>query len=395
MFGAVTTALVLTATGVAIVTGSGTLARFSDTEAGGAAVAGSGTVVLGGRSTPVALDYPDLRSGISRTVTLSVDYRGSVPATIQLRLPSGAAPTQCQRSGTTWTDAPLAGSLTITLGTQPATAFCPLLDGTARTVLATVAPRTVTAVPITVRAGGLILAGRNERAAIVVRAVGGFSDQVAGTISISTGSLLGGRAVALSAPAPATVAAPVPPVPPAECTGRYTETVELTAARPRFVAAEDRPGAAGPFLVYGTAGDDLVTGSQAGDCLVGGSGFDILDGASGDDVLLGGDGPDRLTGGAGADLLDGGPDGGTCDADPADRVTSCTVPAPVPEPEPVVPDPVRPADPAPAPEPAPQEQGPAEEPAEPGQPEPEPAPEIAPAEPEPGAGAAEVAPPTG
>lgn len=398
---AVTIVSVLTVLGVGMLVAGGTLARFTDSEAGGSGVAGAATVVLGGRATPVTLDYPNLRASGTRTVSLTVDYRGTVPATIQLRLPSGAAPTSCRSSGLTLIDDVSVGTLTVRLGAQTAVPFCSLLDGTARTILATVNPGTVTTVPITVTVGPLFLLGRTERAAIVVRAVGGFSDQVAGTISISTRTGIGLQAAARSAPAPAVVAAPVPAVPPAECSGPYAETVTLTADRPRFVAAEDRPGAPGPFLVHGTAGDDIVTGSAAGDCLVGGGGADVLDGAAGDDVLLGDDGPDRLTGGPGddrllggagvdeltggpgADVLDGGADGGTCDADPADRVTACTLPAPasLPEPAPApLPEPRAPApEPIPAPSPAaPEEQQPA-----PAQPEPAPAPEIAPAPEEP------------
>ena len=393
--------LALTALGVGIVLGSGTLARFSDSERAGNAVVGAATVVLGGRATPVALNYTGLRASGTRTVNLTVDYRGTVPATIQLRLPSGAQPTSCQRNGNTWTDGLLVGTLNITLGAQPATSFCSLLNGAARTLVATVAPRTTTVVPIKVDVGPVFVTTRTEQAAIVVRAVGGFTDQVAGTITISTTGLLGLRSQSLTTAAPPPVV--VATAPPAECTGTYAETVTLTNERPRFVAAEDRPGAAGPFLVLGTAGDDVVTGSGAGDCLVGGGGFDVLDGAGGDDVLVGGDGADRLTGGPGddrlfggagvdeltggpgADVLDGGVDGGTCDADPADTVTACTVPAPAPLPGPA---PV----PAPLPEPPPAPAPPAPEPAPAPAPEPAPA---APEEPRPAEPAPETAPAPG
>jgi len=50
---------------------------------------------------------------------------------------------------------------------------------------------------------------------------------------------------------------------PSECTDAglttFAENVQLTAAAPRFVAAEDRPGATGPFLVIGTDADDTIT----------------------------------------------------------------------------------------------------------------------------------------
>ena len=240
------------------------------------------------------------------------------------------------------------GSLTLTLGSQPAVPYCSPLDGTARTLVSTVAPNTVTTVPIVATVGGLALLSRTERAAILVRAVGGFADQVAGTITISTGAVIALAAAARTAPTPTSTAAAAaaPATPPAACVAAglttFAETVTLTADRPRFVAAEDRPGAAGPFLVIGTSGDDTVTGSAAGDCVVGGGGDDTVDGQGGDDVVLGGDGADgvdggagndrlygeaaldRLVGGPGADVLDGGADNAACDSDPADTATGCT-----------------------------------------------------------------------
>ena len=242
----------------------------------------------------------------------------------------------------------LVGSLTLALGSQPAVPYCSLLDGTARTLVSTVAPNTVTTVPIVATVGGLALLGRTEKAAILVRAVGGFTDQVAGTITISTGAVIALAAAARTAPTPTSTAAvaAAPATPPAACVAAglttFAETVTLTADRPRFVAAEDRPGAAGPFLVIGTSGDDTVTGSAAGDCVVGGGGDDTIDGQGGDDVVLGGDGADRLDGGAGndrlygeaaldrlvggpgADVLDGGADNAACDSDPADTTSGCT-----------------------------------------------------------------------
>lgn len=303
---AVVLVLAITATGAAFVFGGGTLAAFSDSDKGGGGTARAATVVLGGRSTPLVLDFAGMRSGTTRTVNMTVDYRGTVPATVQFQLPSGATATSCTRSGSTWSDGGLIGTLTIALGSRPAVSYCSLLDGTARTLVTTVDPGTTTVVPVTVSFTGQVLGlvSRSERAAVVVRAVGGFTDRVTGTISITTTGVIGPRSLAVAAPAAARAAAPAPP--PAECTGTYAETVVLTPDRPRFVAAEDRPGAPGPFLVQGTAGDDVVTGSGAGDCLVGGGGADVLDGAGGDDVLLGGDGADRLTGGAGDDRLLGG-----------------------------------------------------------------------------------------
>ncbi|MBW0118735.1 hypothetical protein, partial [Pseudonocardia abyssalis] len=100
------------------------------------------------------------------------------------------------------------------------------------------------------------------------RTSAGATRPVSGTVSITTTGVIGPRSLTVAAPAAARTAAVAAPAP-AECTGSYAETVVLTADRPRFVAAEDRPGAPGPFLVQGTGGDDVVTGSAAGDRLVG------------------------------------------------------------------------------------------------------------------------------
>jgi Ca2+-binding RTX toxin-like protein len=336
-----------------------TLARFSDNENGGTSTAAAATVVLGGQRTATTLPFTGLTSGTSgtKTVNLSVVYKGSVPATIQLQLPSGATATNCVRSGTTYADPLLYRTLTITLGGQAAVPYCSLLDGVARTLVATVQPGTTTVVPITVSAGGLLsLIGRSEAAPIAIRAVGGFTDVVTGTIQITANGLINPNPAPLPAPAGTTSPAAARSArtttavaTPQECTdaglGPFTEAVALTAARPRFVAAEDRPGTAGPFLVLGTDADDTVTGSAAGDCLVGGGGADTIDGLGGGDVLLGGDGDDRidggpgddvlrgaagadrLTGGAGADLIDGGGDGAVCDIGPEDEPgSSCGAP---------------------------------------------------------------------
>ncbi|RZT86361.1 hypothetical protein EV383_3254 [Pseudonocardia sediminis] len=341
--------LLAAAVAVLAVTGTafGTWAAFTDSDRGGSATAGAATVVLGGRAAPPSLSFTGMRTNETRTVPLTVDYRGSVPATISLQLPSGASKTSCIGSGGTLVDPLNIGTLRVTLGSRAAENWCALLDGTARTVLATVAPNTVTTVPVTVTAGTVLL-GRTETAALRIRSVGGFTDQVTGSITIST-TLISGRTAAARAAAPAAVAATPVVTPPAECTAAgltsFAEVVTLTPQNPRFDAARDRPGAAGPFLVLGTSGDDTVVGSATGDCLAGAGGADSLDGAGGadvlvggdgDDTLLGGDGDDRLlgglgvdtlTGGPGADVLDGGADGGTCpDADAADTVTTCTVP---------------------------------------------------------------------
>ena len=228
---------------VAVAVVPGTLARFVDADKGLPGTAAAATVVLGSRGTPPTLTFSAVRSGSPRTVNLTIDYRGSVPATVLLRLPSGATTTSCTGSGSNWSDGLLVGSLTLTLGSQPAVPYCSLLDGTARTLVSTVAPNTVTTVPIVATVGGLALLSRTERAAVLVRAVGGFTDQVAGTITISTGAVIALAAAARTAPTPTSTAAAAaaPATPPAACLAAglttFAETVTLTADRPRFVAA--------------------------------------------------------------------------------------------------------------------------------------------------------------
>jgi hypothetical protein len=170
-----------------------TLARFSDNESAGTSSVAAATVVLGGHGTPVTTAFTGLTSGTSgtRTVNLSVVYKGSVPATIQFQLPSGATGSNCLKTGSTYSDPLLYRTLTITLGSQAAVSYCSLLDGVARTLVTTVQPNTTTVVPITVTAGGLLsLIGRNETAPIAIRAVGGFTDVVTGTIQITASGLI-------------------------------------------------------------------------------------------------------------------------------------------------------------------------------------------------------------
>lgn len=343
----------------------GTWSALTDTDPAPSGSTGAATVVLGGRSAPPTLTFTGLRAGSTTTLPLTVDYRGSVPATISLTFPSTTS-TSCTRSGTTLLDGVLVGSLTVGLGSRATESWCSLLDGQPRTVLATLAPRTTTTVPVTVTVGAVLLATRTEQAVMRIRSAGGFTDQVAGTIRITTSALLGARSARVAS-SPTVASVPAGAItPPAECTAAgltaFSEVVTLTPENRSFVASRDRPGSSGPFLVIGSDGDDTVVGSAGPDCVAAGGGADDVDGADGDDVVVGGDGPDRLTGGAGADrlsggagvdtltggpgadTLDGGPDGGDCpDADAGDTVTACTVPAP---PAPAAP----PASPVPVPE---------------------------------------------
>lgn len=328
---------------------AGTWARFSDADPGAGGGTASATVVFGGRSTPPAIAFTGIRAGSTTTQQLTVDYRGSVPATLSLSLPATTS-TACTSAVAGLLDAAGVGSLVVTAGSRAGESYCSLLDGRER-VVAVLAPNTVTSVPVTVTVGAVVLVPRTEVATVRVQATGGFTDRVDGTLRIGT-TLPGPRSLrAAAVPVAAPTVAPAPITPPAECVqagiGTVAETVTLSAAAPVFDAARDRPGADGPFLVVGTAGPDTVVGSPGRDCVIGAGGADVVDGGPGDDVLVGGDGDDRLAGGAGADALYGnagadtlrggpevpvapdrlygGPDGADCpDAGPEDVLTACT-----------------------------------------------------------------------
>jgi Ca2+-binding RTX toxin-like protein len=65
-------------------------------------------------------------------------------------------------------------------------------------------------------------------------------------------------------------------------------------------------GGAGHDEIHGGNGNDRLNGNDGNDVMTGGSGTDILSGGTGDDYLFGDDGDDRLMGGLGADTIDGG-----------------------------------------------------------------------------------------
>ncbi|MEJ8280732.1 hypothetical protein [Pseudonocardia spirodelae] len=331
----------------------GTWAAFTAGGGGPAGTASAATVVLGGRSAPPALDLGVPLAGGTATATLSIDYRGSVPATASVAFPATTA-TGCVSSPAGLTDGPTVGSLTVRLGSRAPEPWCRLLDGVPRPV-ATLVPGTVTTVPVSATVGTTLLAARTESATMRVSAAGGFTDTVTGSLRLSTRLLPAVTPRAQARVASPTVVAVSAPPPPAECTAAglttFAETVVLSADAPSFDAARDRPGSNGPFLIVGTDGADTIVGSPGRDCVRAAGGDDVVDGGGGDDVLVGGTGDDRLTGGDGADglhggvgadtllggpenpaapdVLDGGPDGGTCpDPGPEDTVSACTVPVP-------------------------------------------------------------------
>ena len=233
---------------VALPVGPGTLARFLDADQG-----------LPGRRRrprrprrpqhPPTLTFSSVRSGTPRTVNLTIDYRGSVPATVQLWLPSGATTTSCVASGSTWTDGLLVGSLSSPwVPVRRVVLLAARRHGAHAHRHGAAQHRHHHADRRYRREPGPAQPHRegDDRPA----PVGGFTDQVAGTITITTGAVVALAAAARTAPPPTTTAAAAaPPTPPPACVAAgltsFAETVTLAAARPRFVAAEDPTGCRG------------------------------------------------------------------------------------------------------------------------------------------------------
>lgn len=419
--------LLLAAAGVfavlAVTTTATTYALFSDFDSatGDAAAA---TVALGTPGAqPPALTYPAMQQvGDVRDGLLTVDYQGTVPADVTVALEPGAVPGLCVAGGQN------APGVTVLVGIAGAgeVEYCSLLGGPGLTIAEDVAPGTPVTATITLRltqnTGATRLAAVDG---LVVRASGGFSDTVRGTVAAAVDPVvlspqeqqLAAESTAAPAALAAVLAAPSareavlpldPELVPVECreagmTFRLDQVVQLVPGDRPWTADDVRAVPAEPLLVFGTDGDDDITGSTAADCVVGGDGADRISGADGDDVLVGGPGadlldggpgadrlfgdagPDDLIGGPGADRLDGGPDRAACDAGVDDTDVRCAAPAVVPT---APTSPVAPPAPAPAPEgPPPSDPGPPPVPEAPaGEP---PAPE--PASPE-GRGTASTAP---
>jgi hypothetical protein len=349
-------------TGAAVVAGSGavlgatsTLAGFTDSESNAASSVSAATVVLGGHGSPIALQFPYLLPNAPKTVDLTVENRGTVPVRAELALPSGPTQTSCAHGTQGWY-APLTEILEVNIGSHPNVTYCSLLNGRAVTLADAVPPGATVRVPITVTLVEVFHHSKHERAAITLRAVGGFTDHITGTIEISTGAITqrAQTRALMAAPAePAVEPDPTVDAVPAECaaagmTGElFTEVVALEPADTQFsAAAEDAPAEPGALTIIGTPGDDTIIGTEGPDCIVGGAGDDTLIGAGGDDVIVGSDGADRLEGaggddillsgqgtdellgGDGADVLDGGPDGASCHTEPVDDAAACLPLAP-------------------------------------------------------------------
>lgn len=381
-----------------------TLASFSDT-ASTPSTFGSATVKLGDDVGP-ELGYEKLRPGVAQTVQLTITYDGTVAAGVGLSFAPDGESAFCEQNGGAWVARP-GRAVTLSVGTGPEESYCSLLGG-AVLPLGTVQEAGSLEVPVTVtlaEGAGPDSVDLTDSDIATVHADGGFTDRVAGHITMSTApadeipaepvgtpevvvaalSVPGAEAsVALDvadpaatarlAPAEAGIALPVECLDAGIAPKDITEVIALDAALPAWDAITRRGRGAGPFLVLGTAVADTITGSTKGDCIVGGGGADTiaggdgydvivggagaddLNGEAGDDRLLGDAGLDNLRGSTGRDLLDGGADAATCDTAPGEDATRCRPPAATPAPVvPPTPAPPAPSEPAPVPvEPAPE-----------------------------------------
>ncbi|WP_433504367.1 hypothetical protein ACQP04_32975 [Pseudonocardia halophobica] len=357
-----------------------TFAAYTQTVASSPGTLGAARVTLGDDGAGPQLGYEGLRPGASQTVALTVDYRGTIAADVSLTVAPNSDSTLCERTSAGWR-ARAGVPLLLSAGDGAPVSYCSLYAG-ARLPLATAAaPDTVVTVPVTVTLGSdatAVALGLHQSDVATIHAEGGFTDEAAGSITLSTARPEEAVAGSMSdAPASATLSATLSPsgdgtavvdsadpaaaamaagstatpvaLPP-ECTASgmraedFAEVVAVDARTRSWDAGARRGAGAGPFLVLGTAGADTITGSDRGDCIVGGGGDDVVAGGGGADVLIGGAGVDTLSGGAaddrlyggpgtdvldggeGADTLEGGSAGATCVVDSVDRSRDCAAP---------------------------------------------------------------------
>lgn len=172
-------AVLATAATVAGTTGT-TSATLSATHSGPAGAAHAATVALAADQEP-RLDFSGLRPGTSSTRPLSIAYRGSIPATVSLRLTTGTGGSDLCSS-----ERDRDGSVTIAINGEEHR-YCSILGqgvslGTVEPGEAWTGDITVTLSPEAGASyGGLALSGR-----LTVRVSNGFTDQVSGTLRITT-----------------------------------------------------------------------------------------------------------------------------------------------------------------------------------------------------------------
>lgn len=389
---------VLTGAAVVVVVSGGTFGLFSSTASATGNQAGAATVALGrGDDTAPELSFADLEPGVeSQPLVFTVDYGGTVPADVELRLGANDQSPLCDRAPDGTRLSRLDGDIMLRVGAGERRSYCELLAGEPILLVPDMAPETERDVNLTVTLGegadpSFSRLAQSDLATVTATGVGGgFSDQVTGSINIAVADLApdedalptsttvggttttepttstpsarpGARAVNTAA-GPVEIARPagVDFELPAECAeaGMRLDDVDrvvwlgpdTTTWTPEDRFADD----AGPFVVIGGDGDDTITASGRGDCLFGGPGDDELIGGVGNDVLVGGDGLDTLRGGDGGDVLHGGPgedrlaggdgvdrffggaDGAVCDQREGEEAADCAERTPV-EPAPVEP----------------------------------------------------------
>ncbi len=370
------TTLAALAAGGLVVCASGTgvtYAAFSDADRIKHNTVRAAHVALGipGPGAGPELKYTGLLPGVAQSRTVSIAYRGSIPADIALEVRPEGASAYCVPTGAdTWGPKP-GGSVQISFGGDWLD-YCGLLSPNVDVpVRADVAPDTDLSVSVSVRlAPGTdypySLLTDTDRftvtAAQASLAHAGFTDFAVGTIEIGTG-LIG-------------------PAIPAECgpAGRYRQVVVGTESDDVINAGN------GKQIILGLGGNDRIDGGNAKDCLVGGEGDDVLLGANGKDVMIGGAGFDTCDGARAPDYYsceltaeqapttptgppvdhptDGPSDEPSTHPDPPTTQGPDPDPPPTRAPEPDPPATLPPA-PDPQPDPGPQEPQPPQQPSDP------------------------------
>ncbi|UER55947.1 hypothetical protein HJG43_12380 [Kineosporiaceae bacterium SCSIO 59966] len=246
--------------------------------------------------------------GVPASVSLTVEYAGTIPADIALDIdPSQSA--WCKRDGT-----PVdGGELQVSTDGETWVSYCDLDETPDIELAAGLAPGGETTVTLHLRLTDDTdhrysqLTSTDLLTVTAVQSDGGraFTDYATGTLTVGA----------------AAIAAPKPP---SECTAAGLDEfpanriIVLTDGADRYEATGTPGERALGYLILGLGGNDTIIGSNGRDCIVGGPGDDVLAGGNQGDVVLGGDGNDDLdggnqddvlVGGAGDDVVDGGENG--------------------------------------------------------------------------------------
>lgn len=382
--------VVLTGAAVVAAISGGTFGMFSSTATATGSQAGAATVALGrGDDTAPELSFEDLEPGVeSQPLVFTVDYGGTVPADVELRLAANDESPLCDRAPDGTRLSRLDGEVMLRVGNEGRRSYCDLLAGEPILLAPDMAPDTEREVNLTITLSegadpSFSRLVQSDLATVTATGEsGGFTDEVTGTIDLAVADLPpdgvaastartldgGGTTGSTSTPAvppgarllntragPVVTARPSEidfelPVECADAGMRLDDFHRLVVLGPDTTTwtPENRfADDAGPLVVIGSDRNDTVTASERGDCILGGAGDDELIGGDGDDVLVGGEGDDTLRGGPGDDVLHGGPgedrleggdgvdrffggpDGAVCDRGAGEEAAGCERPAPV------------------------------------------------------------------